>query len=341
MAVAVYPYGPLSQPPPPRPPVLNIVVSSNRPLTDTVTSRRQDQHLPEGAPDGETSPSDEELENEPESIFAATNDSGWTGGFAYRPESQATGTLSDPLISAPVDPTYTDPAMVQFVPYVIQVQDSASAFGWSQRDYKARALRLLDNATPNAIETEFWNGTRAIASSWPNNFLTNHGTNAGPGGASVPFVDLTPAGTAPSVTRGLAILEDYLANTTATNTNPAGIYAGIGAQGMIHCMPQTAPSLLGARRVGNLLLSVMDNIILPASGYSGIDALVGTPSSTTSVMYATDIPMVLLDEPFVYPSTLADALDRSQNVVRYRARRFAAACFDNLRHAACRVTLGT
>jgi hypothetical protein len=220
------------------------------------------------------------------------------------------------------------------------VEDSASAFGWSERDYKARALRLLDNATPNAIESELWNGTQAVESNWPNNFLTNHGTNAGPGGASVPFVDLTPAGGAPSITRGLAILEDYLANTTATGTNPAGIYAGIGAQGMIHCMPQTAPSLLGARRVGNLLLSIMDNIILPASGYSGLDANVGTASATTSVMYATDVPMVLLDEPFVYPSTYAAALDRSTNTVRFRAQRFAACAWDNLRHAAVRVTLG-
>jgi hypothetical protein len=107
-------------------------------------------------------------------------------------------------------------------------------------------------------------------------------------------------------------------------------------------MPQTSPNLLGARRVGNLLLSVMDNIIVPGSGYTGNgDSNVGGGNTaTTSVMYATDIPMVFLDDPVIFPSSLANMVDRNLNTVRARAQRYGAVVWDNFRHGAVRVLLG-
>jgi hypothetical protein len=261
------------------------------------------------------------------------------------------GSLSGSVVPPSSDTTvgpgdYTNLPMVQYVPFLVQVEDECSAFGWSERDYVGRALRLLDNATPNAIEREFWGGgfarntlTGPMVGS--NAFLTQSATNTG-GGTGLGAVDLTPgsSGSSPSsITRGIQILEDYLANN------------GFGGQGMLHVAPETSPNLLGARRVGSLLLSVMDNIIVPGSGYptSGntgpIDNANPNPGAGNAWICATDLVSVRLDSPFIWPTTLAEALDRGAggqpNTIRFRAQRFAAATFDLSRLAACRVVLST
>jgi len=243
---------------------------------------------------------------------------------------------------------------VGFIPFLIQVQDTASAFGWEVRDYVGRAMRLLDNATPNALERELWTGTFAqntetgpmYQSDFPgglNAFFQQTGTIAD-GGSALAAVDLTPGssgggGTPCSITRGIQILEDYLANT------------GFGGQGMLHVAPETSPNLLGARRVGSLLLSVMDNIIVPGSGYptSGSTGPIGnssaSPGAGNAWIYATDLVSVRLDDPMFWPSTMAEATDRgnfaSPNTVRIRAQRAGAATWDQSRLAGCRVALST
>src|ERR1039458_7939477 len=113
--------------------------------------------------------------------------------------------------------------------------------------FVSRATRLLESATPEAIGSEFSTGLKAQAASYPNNYLQNSGS----------VVDLTPGGGPPSIARGTQILEDYVANT------------GFGGQCALHVQPQTAPNLLGARRVGDLLLTVLDNVVIPDPGYNG------------------------------------------------------------------------
>lgn len=241
---------------------------------------------------------------------------------------------------------YTNLPLVKHVPFLIQVEDECSTWGWEERDFVGRALRLLDNATPNAIERELWLGafaqntlTGPMAGS--NAFFTQSATAAN-GGSGVAAVDLSPGvttGTGASVARGIQILEDYLANT------------GFGGQGMLHVAPETSPNLLGARRVGSLLLSVMDNIIVPGSGYptSGATGPIGNAHATAPAgmawMYATDLVSVRLDDPFFTPRTMAEATDRGSfgapNTVRIRAQRFAAATWDQARLAACLVVLAT
>ena len=240
---------------------------------------------------------------------------------------------------------------IGYIPFMIIVEDTASAFGWEARDFTGRALRLLDNATPNAIEREFWTGTFATNTvtgpiyqsdsgcAGLNAFLQQSGT-ASNGGSGTLAQDLTPTpGTGVSVTRGIQILEDYLANT------------GFGGQGMLHVAPETSPNLLGARRVGAILLSVMDNIIVPGSGYptTGVTGPAGntyaTPPAGTQWIYATDLVSIRLDDPAVYPLNMAEALDRGSNgepnTIRIRAQRAAAATFDVNRLAAVLVTLST
>lgn len=237
-----------------------------------------------------------------------------------------TGTPA-PGVAAPVSNTtggvgpYGNLAINTCIPWVISALDSCSSFGFEERDFKGRALRLLENGTPQALEREFWTGALATAAGWPNRFLTDSN-----------LVDLTPVGGPPSVARGQQILQDYIATT------------GFGGQGMLHCQPQTTPNLLNARRVGGLLLDIFDNIIVPGTGYAGTASAIGTPAAGTAVMIASDLVMTRVEsEGQVYPDSFAEALDRGQggqpNTIRFRAEKFGMAYFDGAVQAGVRVTL--
>jgi hypothetical protein len=227
--------------------------------------------------------------------------------------------------------TYTNLPIVEFIPYLIVARDFCSSWGFEERDFKGRALRLLDNQTPAAIETEFETGAIAQALGYPNNYLCNTSDPA--------FVDVTPkpsgTWTPPSVARGFQILQDALQQ------------CGFGGQGMIHVIAETVGNLLNVRREGALMLDVLDNIVVPGSGYRGqCSGVGGGNSTTTAVMFATDLVSVRAQKQAdVIPDTFAEALDRSQggqpNKIEFRAMRFAAASFDGACHFACRVTLAT
>ena len=241
-----------------------------------------------------------------------TDDGSATPGVAV-PISNTTGGAS----------SYGNPTIVQNIPFLVVTEDSCSAFGWSERDFKGRALRWLENATPQALEREFWRGDLAQLKGYPNNWLTNVNS----------VVDLTP-GTVPSVTRGTQILQDALQQ------------AGFGGQGMIHTQAQTAPNLLGARRVGKLLLDVFDNIVVPGVGYDGSAPGGAQPAAGTAWMYATDLVAVRTQkEGTVFPDTFAEAFDWGQNgypnTITFRAERFAAAYWDGQAHFGCLVNLAT
>lgn len=240
-------------------------------------------------------------------------DTGAVSPGAVPPSSNTTGGVGP----------YTNQATIAVIPHVMVANDFCSSFGFEERDFKGRALRLLENATPQALEREFWSGALAQAKGYPNRYLTDGN-----------LVDLTPGAGAPSVARGQQILQDYLAST------------GFGGQGMIHCQPQTAPSLLNARRVGGLLLDIFDNIIVPGVGYPGTASGIGTPSATTAVMIATDLVMVRTEQAgTVYPDSFQEALDRGQggspNRIDFRAEKFGCAYFDGAVQAGVRVTLAT
>jgi hypothetical protein len=222
--------------------------------------------------------------------------------------------------------TYTNLPIITYVPFVIDVVDTCSSFGFEEHDFKGRVARLCDNATPQALERELWGGYLAQAKSYPNNYLTNDSDPV--------FQDLTPGSGPPSVARGLQILQDALAQT------------GFGGQGMIHTQAQTAPNLLGARRVGKDLFDIFDNIIVPGVGYPGTIPGGGAPDAGTAYMYATDLVMTRIeDEVTVFPDTFSEALDRGQagfpNTITFRGQRFGAAYWDGAAHFACSVTLAS
>ena len=224
---------------------------------------------------------------------------------------------------------YSPPGIVTFYPFIISAEDVCSSWGFDIHDFKGRATRLVNLAAKAQIEKEFWTGAYA-QTGYPNNFLGNSADPA--------YIDLTPGAGPPSVARGQQILEDYLQQ------------CGFGGQGMIHTQAQTAPNLLSARLVDGprsgtqQLLSVLGNIIVPGSGYPGTGALGAVPAAGTAYMYATDLVTIRLDDDekvVVIPDSFAEALDRAENLIRFRAEKYAAASWDGICHAAIRVTLAT
>jgi hypothetical protein len=219
--------------------------------------------------------------------------------------------------------TYTNLPINTVVPYLIVAEDWCSAFGFEERDFKGRASRLLENAKHQAIEREFWTGALAQAKGYPNRYLADANAQ-----------DLTPGAGPPSVARGMQILQDALQQN------------GFGGQGMIHVQAQTAPNLLGARRVGKLLLDIFDNIVVPGVGYPGTGPAGAIPAVGTAWMFATDLVMAREEsEPTVFPDSFAEAMDWGQagspNTIRFRAMKHAAAYFDGAAQYAVRVTLAT
>ena len=277
----------------------------------------------------------------PTEIGVTSNVYGRVGGSIGKIASNVTGgTFTDtgaavPGSTVPATNTTGGPGVygnlpiISCLPWVVLVEDSCSSFGFEARDYIGRATRLLDNATPNAIESEWWTGALTQAAATGNNYLTNLATvsNVTPG--STTQTDGTPC----TIARGIQILEDALYSS------------GFGGQGMIHTMPQTAPNFLGARRVGPQLLTVMDNIVVPGSGYPGTGPGGIVPPAGVAWIYATDVVTVRLDKPQVFPDNFQEALDRGfsqqPNRITFRAERFVAATADFARHFAVQVTLST
>lgn len=227
---------------------------------------------------------------------------------------------------------YSNLPVVEYVPFLVLASDQCNGAGFQERDFKGRAKRLLDYVTPQTMELEFWNGALATAKSLPNNYLMKSGS----------VVDLTP-GTAPSVERGFALLQDALATTPAAAL--AGLNGG-GGQGMIHVQPQTVTNLTKVRRVGGMLYDIMDNIVVVGNGYPATGPGGVAPAAGNAWIGASDLVATRMEpEGTIFPDTLSEAFDWGQsgqpNTIRFVAQRFVAAYFDGARQFACEVKLPT
>jgi hypothetical protein len=253
------------------------------------------------------------------------------GGAALAPEWLDTGAKVAGAKTPPASNTtggagsYGNLPIVEYKPVLIVVEDSCSSFGFESRDFKGRALRLLDNATPWALEREFWTGALAEAKGYPNNSLMN----------PAKVEDITPAGGPPGVERGLAILQDALSGFGGQT---------FGGQGMIHVQPQTTTSLLKVRRVGPLLLDIFDNIVVPGAGYPSTGPGGQVPEEGYAWIGASDLVFTRTEKDgTIFPNTFAEAFDWGQNTepntIRFRAQRAAAAYFDGARAFAVQVKL--
>lgn len=135
-----------------------------------------------------------------------------------------------------------------YQPFVIYVAEEVSTFGAASSAQVERVKRKLLTAEPAILEEQLWLGT----------FSPTDPRLAGD--ATTNIADVTEVAlTATSAWEALAVLEQTVSEASAT-------------RGMYHARPKVIHELLRAqtiRRVGNVYLTPLDNIVVPGRGYPG------------------------------------------------------------------------
>lgn len=196
-----------------------------------------------------------------------------------------------------------------------------SSHVWSQEEYKARAVMALAAVESGIIAHEFMTGTRMPAQ-----------PHLADGNGVFPNLDV-PA----SVVFGLSLLEEQIALSRR--------------QGVIHCSPMVATSLLQrgfsiSDKTG--VIRTINGIVVVADfGYAGATSVApighAAPSGPSQEwMYATGPVDIRRTNIFTTPDDVAEAVDRGSggatnskpNSITYRAERFYLVDWDTQVQAA-------
>lgn len=256
----------------------------------------------------------------PDADYETTSDGSrvhWIQGFAYKPEVCNGGDIISVDSTAPGTPPAI-PGTIQVTPYIVEGIDQRSTFGTPHdndllegRQYARRQLLACQS---KRIAHELWTGKLSDGTPSGNAHLTDANVLLPEGSRSLGYLT------------ALAVLEQAINDNTC------------GQQGMIHARSDLI-SLWNAggalRRVGNLILTIHDSIVVPDAGYDGSapqqpDTKVDPNESTRlrsadgSWAYATTIVDVRLSA-FLNPEHVSERLDKSLNKLITHERRFAAA----------------
>lgn len=235
------------------------------------------------------------------------------GGAKFLPygcDSSGTFDPCDPTIDSPPD----NQDAVEADPFFVYTQFKCSTFGMSEEEFLDRARRELEACQSKQAEAEFANGTLAIAQDWPNQFLLKESSDVLTSGADTP-------------TNALACLEQGLAECSCSG------------RGMIHATPQVVTlwkALNLIERVGQTLVTINDNIVVPGAGYTG-DGPYSDAAAGSVWAYATGIVHKHLGPVETIPGSLAEAATRNTNLVEVRAQRPVVLAFDPCCHLAVEI----
>jgi len=199
----------------------------------------------------------------------------------------------------------------QFAAFTVYLPEKCSSpYVWDQEAYKARALAVLGAVEGAAVANELLTGSLL-----PLNPNLSDGQGTFPNGD-----DLT------SVLNGLALLEMEIAAS--------------GRAGVIHCSPAAVTFLRDRYAVDNangLIKTVNGITVIPDFGYAAGATPAGhpaAPSASSEWMYASGPIDIRRSEMFVNPETVAEALDRANNEIVYRAERYYVVDWDTTVQAA-------
>jgi hypothetical protein len=244
----------------------------------------------------------------------------WISGFAYRPEICNGGDIIDPNGTTVGSPP-TMESQINVTPYVVEGIDQRSTFGTpGEGEYaeaQGYARRQLLACEGKQIEEELWKGTLSTAKGWGNRYLADSN------------VDLVEGDRLLGYYTALGALERAIKDGTC------------GQQAMIHARADTITIWDQAnmlRRVGNLILTIHDTIVVPGAGYDGSAPLAPlangkpfdphhsrqVPGSDSAWAYATTVVDVRRSD-FITPQTILERLDYQHNTLTTYERRVAAA----------------
>jgi hypothetical protein len=244
----------------------------------------------------------------------------WVNGFAWRsercPSWQLFGVCGD--LSEVPDPDTNVLAYHRPVGYRVRYECTTLS---RRDDSDAEAVRRQADAILSHVAAhELWTGE--LTKSDP--FDAAGETDRVNGHLASPDAE-TIAGGPYAMEQALGLLEEN-----------ARRQAG-GQQVVIH-MPIRAVPLVGLRRVGNLLYTQTDALVIADSGYVGTGPAGEEPTSTTAWMYATG-PVMLRRSTVEVIADQASTLNRATNRRTIWGQRVFAATFDPCTHFAIQVAL--
>jgi len=192
------------------------------------------------------------------------SDTGWEQGFAWRPERCVTWQGFGPCSNPSGVPTAPDADVVYHTPAGFRVRDTCTVMD-GLRDPE-RVRRQVQAVTSYVVAHELWTGALSLAD---------------PGDVSgSPYVNpYLSDGNATEVTPTATDLAGMIGELEA-----AAMVAASGQQVFIH-MPPAFTFPLGnlVRRVGNVLYTPNDNVIVADAGYTGIGAPVPPTAEVQTV----------------------------------------------------------
>jgi hypothetical protein len=216
-------------------------------------------------------------------------------------------------------------------PFMLNLRDKCSSFGWTENDYVGRATRGLAVKRHWAVEREF-----EKAALIPGNFHLA-ATYADPATSSL------AAGVNVSPSDALALLDENIGNSAAV----------IG-RGLIFCTPFVGAKWKGAGMleyenidddagVGRraTILSPAGNLVIICGGMEGRGpdgSVVAAHASQWA--YATDPMVIVASEPETFPKTLVEAINQEDEVL-YRQQQWFGIVWPALHHAAVKVSTAT
>lgn len=252
-------------------------------------------------------------------VEEAREDERWANGIAVHGYPQEVGSswgvCSDVSPNAKGEQEFPIPLPL-FGPLTVYVTETCSTpYIRTPEDFRARALAVFTAVESGAVAREFELGE----------FV--------PGNPHLADADLTVlnAGLATSLTNGIALLEEAIADTHRC--------------GVIHMTAGTALALttLGGGGVlqqeGGNLYTVNGTLVIPDFGYTG-DAPAGQGANgpTERWAYATGpVETLRTAQPVIIPESLSEALDRLQNTVEYRAERYYVPFWDTALQVGVRI----
>jgi len=225
------------------------------------------------------------------------------------------------------------PVVVEWDPYVIWAGDVCTTLTNDLAEVEARARRHLNTQSSHMIEEILW--TNQVDGA---DFGDTH-PNVSLSDAELPVTSSSPEygkiytpnsyDSYPIVT-AFTDLIDALTDTLG------------GARGMIHVekrlIPHIAFSGLAVQNGRRLVTTLGDHVVVPGTGYTGSAPGEGPSSRFYSWIYGTSMVEVLLGPIEVFTDQ-AQSVNRTSNLVEYRAERIALAHWDRQAHIGIPVCL--
>lgn len=244
----------------------------------------------------------------------------WTTGVAWVPERCGADYQLVAWCSSDNPDDYPEPRTsgAYYRPVGARMADQCSTLGGMLDTERLR--RIAEATTPFVIARELWDGAKGQDDSWTAQGVTY-------GNAYLASTDATVVGSGgAALLRGLAALEQSTMEATR------------GQQVMIH-LPIVLNGGLAeyVRRVGNLLLTRQDNIVVIDAGYPGTGPN-GETVGATAWAYATPPVQVRTSELQIITAP-GQTVDRATNTVTAWAERVFAAYFDPCAHFAVEITI--